>query len=66
MNKKDRKRLENFVKFLFNGNDNTISVEITVTHKKKKNKYTKDRMGSRVTGLSFRRQDFISKTGEKE
>jgi len=58
MNKKEKKRVESFVRFLFNKNEELISIEITATHKKKKNTYAKNRIGSKVTGLSFRRQDF--------
>lgn len=57
---KQRKKINEFVSYLFNEQEGLISITILTTSRKK-SKWEKKRKESRVNGLSFRRQDFIKK-----
>ncbi len=58
MNKKEEKKLRDFVGYIFKQNPKIITLNITAVSKKKKGKYTKDTIGNKVNGFTFRRQDF--------
>lgn len=59
MKANQEKRIRSFAKFLFEQNNDLITITITATSKKSKKKSRRIQLGSKVNGISLRRQDFV-------
>lgn len=60
MKAQQEKRIRSFAKFLFKENKDLITLTITATSKKGKRKFRRTQLGSKVEGISLRRQDFVN------
>jgi hypothetical protein len=59
MKDKQEKKIKSFVKFLFNENKDLVNITIMATSRKTKRRHRRKQLGSRVDGITFRRQDYV-------